>query len=376
MRATLLLLSCVLLACGSTHKAMERGARYEQAGMLSEAYGVYSDLYLRKPRSVDAHIGMQRTAQGISQRMQEEASMRYMANDLTGGDAVRGQVERYHQQQRGRGLELTWSGLVEQHRAEAIKHHADQAFQEAEDALRQQRFEMAIDAARRCLALQPERREAAYVELVATIEPIYQKGEKAMSLALWREGYRHFDRVVGLDAGYKDAMALRDSCRQRAAFSLAYVPIYNQQIYTNELGGVLSTSSIEAQLAANVKKALLDLNDPLIILVDRDNTDQLLAEQRRQLGGVYDERYSMQAGRLIGARYVLSAKILRFDDVLSRQMEVQMQLIDVSTGRILLSDLMRVARQELRKGNTRAQLLVRASEQIAARVAGFDPDLR
>lgn len=376
MRATLLLLSCVFLACGGTRKALERGARYEQAGMHSEAYEIYNDVYHRRPKLVDAHIGMQRTAQAISQRMQDEASARYMAFDLAGGDALRIKVDAYHRQERTKGLELTLSGLLEVHRAEAIRVNADKALEEAKEALRQQRFEAAIDAAKRCLALQPERKEAEHIKLVANIEPMYQRGQKAMELALWREGYRQFDRVVGLDAGYKDAMALRDSCRQRAAYSLAYVPIYNQQIYTNELGGVLSATPIEAQLAANVKKAVLGLNDPLIILVDRDNTDQLLAEQRRQMGGVYDDRYSMEAGRLIGARYVLAAKILRFDDVLSRQMEVQMQVIDVSTGRILLSDVLRVARQELRKGNTRAQLLERASEQIAARIAAFDPQVR
>lgn len=376
MRTTLLLIALVLVACGGTRKALERGAHYERAGMHSEAYGVYHELHQRQRMHVEAHIGMQRTAQAISLRMQDEASAKYLADDLSGGDALRNKVESYHREQAVRGLDLSWNTLLELRRQEAVQRSADRALNEAQAALREQRFEAALDAARRCLALQPDRKEATYVELVATIEPIYQKGEKAMALTLWREGYRQFDRVVSLDAGYKEAMALRDSCRQRAEFSLTYVPIFNQQLYTNELGGVLSATPIEAQLAANVKKALLDLNDPLLILVDRDNTDQLLAEQRRQMGGVYDDRYSMEAGRLIGARYVLSAKILRFDDVLTRQMEVQMQLIDVSTGRILLSDVLRVARQELRKGNTRAQLLERASEQISARVAGFDPQVR
>jgi hypothetical protein len=130
---------------------------------------------------------------------------------------------------------------------------------------------------------------------------------------------------------------------------------------------------VENQLSANVKQEILDLKNPLIILVDRDHTDELLAEQQRNMSGVYDDRYVAEAGKLIGAQYVLTGRILRFDDVLSKQIEVQMQLLDAESGRILMADVVRVNKQEIARGAPRAQLLERAAERMALRLAEFDP---
>jgi hypothetical protein len=73
---------------------------------------------------------------------------------------------------------------------------------------------------------------------------------------------------------------------------------------------------------------------------------------------------------------VLTAKLLRFDDVLFKQCEVQMQLIDTETGRIHASEIIRVNKQEIGKGAPRAQLLEKAAKRIAARVGAFDPAKR
>jgi hypothetical protein len=130
---------------------------------------------------------------------------------------------------------------------------------------------------------------------------------------------------------------------------------------------------VETQLSAAVKQAVLDLNDPLIILVDRENTDQLLAEQQRAMEGIYDDAHVAEAGKLLGARYVLSVRILRFDDIFSKQAEVQAVLLDTETGAIRLSEVVRVNKEELGKGAPRAQLIDRAAKRIATQIGAFDP---
>ncbi|MBK6369786.1 MAG: hypothetical protein IPF64_08160 [Flavobacteriales bacterium] len=89
--------------------------------------------------------------------------------------------------------------------------------------------------------------------------------------------------------------------------------------------------------------------------------------------GTYDDRYAAEAGDLLGALYVLTGRILRFDDILIKQIEVQIQMLDVQTGRIMMADMVRVNRQEIGKGTPRAQLLERAAARIAQRISEFDP---
>ena len=367
----LLIIATVTSACSSTRKEMEHAAVYEREGMYQEAHDQYTELYGRKPKVVEAHVGMKRTAQALFDRMQDKASGLYMVNDLSGGDRARQEALYFHGRMDQKGMELAWSPLFEQRRMEAARFEADRLFQAADAAYRIDRFSEAEELAAQSLRLRPDRKEAAYLLQLAQLEPRYRQGQRAMETGLWRSAFGELKRVTDADMGYKNAWALQEECRKKAAYTLAFVPLYNNALYVNNLG--VGEGLIESQLSANVKQAVLDLNDPLIMLVDRDNTDELLAEQQRQMTGVYDDRYVSEAGKLLGARYVLTGKILRFDDLLRKEIEVQIQLIETETGRIHESEIVRVNKQEIARGAPRAQLLERSSKRIAARIAAFDP---
>ncbi|MEO8588868.1 MAG: hypothetical protein ABI432_05820 [Flavobacteriales bacterium] len=369
--ASLIIIAALVSACGSTRKAMESAAVYEREGMYQEAHDQYADIYEHKPKMAEARVGMKHTAQALFDRLQDKASALYMANDLNGGDRARQEALHFQSAMEQEGLEMTWNPLFEQRRTEARQYEADRLYQAADAAFRIDRFTEAEDLANQSLRLDPDRKETAYLVQLAELEPHYRHGKRAMETNLWRSAFTEFKRVTDADIGYKDAWALQDQCRGKAECTLAYVPIYNGALYVNNMG--TGEGQLEAQLAANVKQALLDLNDPLLIMVDRDNTDQLLAEQQRQMSGVYDDRYVAEAGKLLGARYVLTGKILRFDDVLRKEIEVQMQVIDTETGRIHVSEIVRVNKQEIIRGGPRTQLLERSSKRIALRLAEFDP---
>lgn len=377
MRSLLPFLFLVLLAsCGSTRKQLERAAAYEREGMLTEAYDRYAELYARKPREVEAHVGMKRAAQGLLDRLQDKASAAYAMYDLTTGDRARQEAINYKAGMDHRGLDLEWSPLFETKRAEAVRDQADRLYADAEKAFREERFKEAEDLAYQCGRLDPERRDAEHLYKLAQVEPIYREALLGQELGLWREAYRKFDRVAKLDPGHKDTMARLAECREKASYTVAYVPLYNANLYPEVLGLQDIVGQLEAQFAANVKQEVLDLNDPLIVLVDRDNTEEILAEQQRQMSGVYDDRSVAAAGKLLGARYVLTGKILRFDDVLRKEIEVQMQLLDAESGRILLAEIVRVNKQEIGRGAPRAQLLERAAKRMALQLAEFDPGKR
>lgn len=372
MRTVLLLaIITALTACTSARKELERAAVYEREGMYQEAHDRYAELYRRKPKATEAHVGMKRTAQAMFDRLQDKASGLYLANDLDGGDRARQEALYFQGAMEKKGLELTWSPLFEQRRAEAMRAEAERLYQAANAAYRIDRFTEAEELANKSLKLDPDRKETAYLVQLAQLEPRYRQGQRAMETGLWRSAYAEFKRVTDDDMGYKDAWALQEECRKKASYTLAYVPLFNGALYVNSVGA--GEGLLEAQLSANIKQAVMDLNDPLIMLVDRDNTDELLAEQQRQMTGVYDDRYVAEAGKLLGARYVLTGKILRYDDILRKEIEVQMQLIDTETGRIHESEIVRVNKQEIARGAPRAQLLERSSKRIAARIAAFDP---
>ena len=308
----LLLFAFLLLAPAAMaqRKKLEQAATYEQAGMLQEAYDRYAHLYQKKSRNVVAHVGMKRTAQGLFDRIQQDASGHYLLHELAAGERKRQESVNFKRGMDSKGLDLQWDLLFAARRQEAQRHEAKRLFRQAEEAFRSDRFAEAEELTSASLKLDADRKEAEYLLKLAQLEPLYRQGKRAMELQLWRDAFRAFKRVTDRDAGYKDAWVLQEEVKGKAQVIIAYVPLFNQGVYANNV--VLSgPGQLESQLAATVKQYILDLNEPLILLVERDNTDELLAEQQRQMSGVYDDRYVVEAGKLIGARYVLTAKILR-----------------------------------------------------------------
>ena len=376
MRRLLLLLS-LLTATGllAQRRQLEKAAAYEQAGAWQEAFDRYAEIRQRRPRSVEAHVGMTRNAQLIFDRMQQEASAMYLVNDYDTGETKRREAIAYRSRMVALDLDLQLDPMLEVRRREARTLEADRLYGEAETAYRADRFAEAEQLVTKSLVLEGERNEAAYLLILTQLEPLYRQGVRASELGLWRDAFRAFKRVTDRDAGYRDAWARLAEARDKAQVVLSYVPLFDRAMYGSSLA-LGPQGQLEGQLAALSKQAILDLNEPLIMLVDRDNTTQLLAEQQRNMTGLFDDRYVVEAGKLIGARYVLTARILRYDEVIKREIEVQMQLLDAENGRIHISEIIRVDRQQLAKGNTRSQLLGRVSARMARRVAEFDPHQR
>ncbi len=171
---------------------MERAAVYEREGMLQEAYNGYAEVHDRKPRTVEAHVGMKRTAQSLFDRLQADASALYLANALAGGDQKRAEAANFKSRMDVKGLELQWDPMLDTRRVEAQRVEADRLYQEADAAYRAERFSEAEELATKSLQLDKDRKETAFLLKLAQLEPRYREGQRAMELGLWRDGFQRF----------------------------------------------------------------------------------------------------------------------------------------------------------------------------------------
>lgn len=377
MRCVLPLAAVVCFtACGGVRRQLSNAAELEQGGMMEQAHAAYAAVHDRRPREVKALVGMKRTAQARYDRIAQDASAAYLVGDRAAGDALYEKAARVLAEAQRDQLDLRVDTQLEQRRQEALTTWVRATFEQALEAFRNDRFEECQRLCEQVLRVEKDMSDAASLRRMAELEPLYREAHYAAELGLWRTAYRIMKRVTDSDPGYKQAWTDQDRYRTKATWTLAYVPLINVMMYS---GGMLLTSmpgQIESSLRASIKQSILELDDPLIVLVDRENTDQLLAEQQRSMEGIYDEVYAARAGRLLGARYTLSVRINRFDDILSKQAEVQMTLLDNETGAINLSKVVRVNKEELARGAPRAQLIDRVARRIAEHVGGYDPFAR
>jgi curli biogenesis system outer membrane secretion channel CsgG len=75
------------------------------------------------------------------------------------------------------------------------------------------------------------------------------------------------------------------------------------------------SSSLAANVQAHAMTALIDVNDPFLKVVDRENLDRILQEQRLSLSGVVDEQTAVKVGNLMGAQAVLMGDVVNYQEV-------------------------------------------------------------
>ncbi len=67
----------------------------------------------------------------------------------------------------------------------------------------------------------------------------------------------------------------------------------------------------------------------MVFLVDRENLDRILSEQKLQFTGVIDEKSFIETGRIVGAEYILKGGFV----FLGEDLFMNLDLIDTETGR-------------------------------------------
>ena len=125
-----------------------------------------------------------------------------------------------------------------------------------------------------------------------------------MELRLYQEAYAFFDKVAAIDADFNGVLQLMDECVEKGRINLTIIPITRKST---------QLSTTERAMVTAIKQRVLEAGNPFIRLVARDDLDILLEEQRNSMSGIFDQSAVIEAGRLIGAEYVVLAELLRFD---------------------------------------------------------------
>jgi tetratricopeptide (TPR) repeat protein len=275
---------------------------YQAAGMEELAFEKYREAYVSNPSYVEAHIGLKssgekilRTRLNLVRNAVNHGNFRE-AKDLWENAIYFTEVaSRYR-------VKLTipteFQQLEQQLHEKWILNLEDEAHQ----LLLDEKYESAQSKIAELKRLNPDNQKATYLSLLARIYPDYNKGMKAYELELYREAYFYFDEVVGIDADFKDALKLRDECLVKERFTLAYIPVHHEGVQT----------AFELSLAARSKQAILDLEDPFLVLLNRDNMEQLLSEQQKNMGAIFNEDQVIEAGNLIGAQFILTGEVVNY----------------------------------------------------------------
>ena len=180
-----------------------------------------------------------------------------------------------------------------------VDDYVSTIYVEAMDLLEQENFSESEKLLKEVALLKPNFKDVNDLKNVATFEPIYRKANEFLELEKFRSAYYEYDKIPD---SYQETKQRKALALEAGLFTIAIVEFENA---TRQSGG-------ESAISAQVSDKMMKLNNPFIKLVDRTYTQSFIDEQIMGLSGKVAENTYAQAGELIGAKAIISGKLVSF----------------------------------------------------------------
>ena len=302
---TLSLIMTVLLLTGCTgsKKLSRKAAQLEEAGLVEEASSFYYQALLRSNQNIDARIGLKKLGQKqVDEKLNEFYKLHSMKNAKS---AVYTYLEiKEYQDKVSPFVALEVPDYYEDYYTESKNAYLSERYDEANKLLDEEEFQKADDVLKEIIKIDPSYQDAGDLKSLTTVEPLYRKGVQAFESGNYRSSYNFMDRVLKQKTSYKDAIDYKNKARERALMTVAISPFE-----ISSQNAVVVRDKIYAELLQD----LLRSNDPFLKVIDRENTERIVQEQKFNMSNAVDKKTAIDAGKMLGAKAFITGKVLSYD---------------------------------------------------------------
>jgi tetratricopeptide (TPR) repeat protein len=282
---------------------MTEGQELYGAKMYTQSYLKYEQAYGMK-KTTSALIAMRQAAEEIvRERYDIPIRMKASQEDFDGAFSLLSEMDQFIRERHH--LELKEPMGLRDWLSQMLVQAVDQWHNLAQKKVLDGDYDGAMDLVLRVLKYAPQKKEAVYLYNICRILPAYELGKKAESQGRLRDAVEQYDFILDLDPVFKDVSERKKKVIERGRVRIAYVQVNSQKVDDKK----------EKEFGAVMCQELLKMDNPFFSLIDRENTEKLLEEQRMSMSGLMDEGKVIEAGKLVGAEYILLGEVLdAYDD--------------------------------------------------------------
>jgi len=272
--------------------------------MFEEASQMYLQSLARNNNNIDAKIALKKTGQAVLDTRLGDVFKAHSTDNHKGAVYAYLKAQDFIKSVAQYNIELSAPPQYEQYFNISRNKYLDQLYAQAVDLLAEEKFEAADPLLAEIKQLDPNYKDVRSLKRTSANEPLYRNGKAEMQAKNYKQAYYYFDQIYQNDKSYKDATQLREQARKEAAITVSVLPFQNYTRYNN----------VERSIQSGVVSSILALKSPFIDLVDRENLQTILDEQKFGLSGQVDEATAAKVGNLLGVKAVLIGKVTNFSE--------------------------------------------------------------
>ncbi len=300
------LLLALLVGCSGSKSFSNKGEKLDAAGLYAEAAEMYLQAAQRNAKNVDAKIGLKKVGQMVlNDKLSTFFKNTAMGSAKAEAVAAYQDAEIYQSRVRAAGVVLE---IPDHYKADFEKvkgEHLIELYNEGQALFEREDFPAAERVFARIAKLEPNYKDASSLQSVAYLEPLYRLGRTELDAGNFRKAHAQFSKVFEKNSAYKDVNILRNECVTKGQFIVAVLPFTAAD----------QSSAMASKVQAHAMTALTEVNDPFLKVVDRENLERILEEQRLSLSGVVDEQTAVRVGNLMGAHAVLMGTVVDYREI-------------------------------------------------------------
>jgi len=294
----------LLSGCNGSKSLSKKAGKLEEAGLYSDAALFYYNSLLKNRNNIDARIGLTKMGQRMLNNKVDDFTKTKAMGETK--DAVYAYLEAmaYHDKVERLGIDLTYPRYITDDYEDVKAAYVKELYNESNDLMADKRFDQATVILKEIEKLEPGYKDVSALKNTAVNEPLYLAAVRHFDAGRYRLAYYEFDEIYRADPNYKDAGILREECLDLGKFPVAIGEFKNSS----------SRRGVNDRLTAFVITELSAINDPFLKIVERDNLELILEEQRMSLSGIVDEGTAVEVGNLLGAKAIITGTVLSYDE--------------------------------------------------------------
>lgn len=290
----------VLFSSCVSKRLTKQGLKYEEAGMFDLAAQSYLGAVQANTNNIDARIGLKKTGQRVIDTKNQTIFRAYQNGDDKG--VVYGYLElkSWYDQVAALSVDLDLPESALEYYNESKPKYLEKKYNEAQLLLEEEKFKQSEEIFSEILQIEPGYSSADELKRVTKCEPVYREGKQYLNTGFFRKAYSNFDRLIKDYGTYKDSKELREESLSKGIIAISM----------NKTGNIsLKNKNITVLIDSKIKASLNNLNNPFIVVVDSQNTDQIIQEQQRGI----NQGSTTEVGKIITPNALFTGLVDRFN---------------------------------------------------------------
>lgn len=294
--------SLTILACTTSKGLAKKAKALEDGQQHLAASELYFQSIRKKPTNVDALAGMKRTGTKVLNDYISKFNKAKLDEDYKTATYTYLDAEAYQKRIKTVKVDLIIPEFTTQDYEMVREAYLNKTYEEGLNLIEEEQFSQAERKFNEVHKFDSNFKDVKELRNIAYLEPLYRKAESLKNNQEYRKAYEAYGKVLARVPNYKDTKKNRSYVLEKGRINVVVLESKKRTKYS------LATQTLRSYTI----NAIINMKDPFIKVVDRENMDKIIKEQELSVSGLVSEKEALEVGELSGAQYAISIETTNF----------------------------------------------------------------